>query len=177
MAKEIKEVKDVLKDKKMMDKLLVIFLIVVALVFLLIAGNKFFGKSTRIYSADIDRIMNEHPALQEAMDNFQKELTTMQKKLDELEGEEKEKEQANMRQQIQEIAMRMQNEAVDKVMKDVRSIAEQKGYSYIIDKKSLIVGDKDVTDEILSVFKGAKEEKPAEEATNEPSDMPAIPVK
>ncbi len=157
MTTEIKEVKEVLKDKKIMDRLLVVFLIIVALVFLLIAGNKFFGKSSRIYSADIDKIMSEHPALQEAMDNFQKELMTMQKKLDELEGEEKRKEQQKMQQQIQQIAIRMQNEATNKVMEDVRSIAKQKGYAYIVDKKSLIVGGKDVTDEILAVLKEVKE--------------------
>jgi Skp family chaperone for outer membrane proteins len=168
------EMKEVFKNKKLMDALLAGFLIVVALIFLVIVGVRTFGKP-EIFSADTDKIMNEHPALQEAMEKFQAELIAMQKKLDEMEGEEKAKEQQRIQQQVQQIAMRMQKEAVDKVMQDIRTVAKKKGYDYIVDSKSLIVGGKDVTEEILSSFK-SEEKKTAEEEVD-PSVMPMIPVK
>lgn len=168
------EMKDVLKNKKVTDALLAGLLILVAVVFLLLAGSRVFGKSGRIFSADMDMIMGEHPALQEAMVNFQEELKAMQKKLDKMEGEAKLKEQQKMQQQIQQIAMGMQNEAVNRIMEDVRSIAKRKGYGYIIDKKSLIVGGRDVTEEILSAF---KEKYKKTEDKPDVSEMPMIPVK
>jgi len=164
----------VFKNKKMTDVFLAGLLIVVAVVFLLMAGNRMFGKSSRIFSADLDRIMGEHPALQEAMGNFQKELMGMQNKLEKMEGEAKVKEQQKMQLQIEEIAMRMQEEAVGRIMDDVRRIAEQKGYNYIVDKKVLLVGGKDVTEEILSAIKGKDAETEEELDT---SMMPMIPVK
>lgn len=168
------EMKDVLKNKKLMDAVLAGLLILLAIVFLLMAGNRFFGKP-KIFSADMDRIMGTHPALQEAMMNFQEEIRLMQGRLDKLEGEAKQKEQQKMQQEIQQIAVRMQNEAVNKIMEDIRSIAKSKGYDYILDSKSLIVGGKDVTEEILNAVK-EKYEKPKDTASDT-SVMPMIPVK
>ncbi len=166
--------KEMLKNRKLTDAVLAGLLIILAVVFLLTAGNSMFGKSGRIYSADMDKIMGEHPALQEAMVKFQEELKSMQGRLDKLEGEAKLKEQQKMQQQIQQIAMTMQNDAVERIMDDVRSIAKRKGYAYIVDKKSLIVGGKDVTEEILSALKD-KEEKPEDKL--DVSEMPMIPLK
>ncbi len=167
------EMKDVLKNKKVTDAALAGLLILVAIVFLFMAGNRFLGKP-KIFSADMDRIMREHPALQQAMVDFQEELKTMQTKLNKLEGEAKKKEQLKMQQQIQQIAVTMQNEAVNKIMEDVKAIAKSKGYDYILDSKSVIVGGSDVTEEILAAIK-QKEQK--EQDRSDTSVMPMIPVK
>lgn len=168
------EMKDVLKNKKLTDAVLAVVLILVAVVFVLVAGNRLFGKP-RIFSADMDRVMGAHPALREAMVSFQGEIKGMQDRLSKLEGEAKQKEQQKMNMQIQQLAVTMQNEAVGKIMEDVRSVAKRRGYDYIIDSKSLLVGGKDVTEEILAAIK-EKYEKPADTATDS-SVMPMIPVK
>jgi outer membrane protein len=167
--------KEILKDKKTIDRLLVILLIAVIVVFLIIiTGKSFSGRSPGIFIVDTDRIIRNHPVLQEARNNFQEQLMEMQRKLEEMEeGEEKTKEQQNMQQQIQQSAMNMQNEAIEKAMADIRSIAEEKGYALVLDKNSIIVGGKDVTEEILSAVEN--EETPVKREIDSPV-MPMTPV-
>ncbi len=160
------------KEKKTMDMLLAIVLLVLVVVFLLTAGNRFFGKGPTIVSADMDKIMSQHPAFKEAMLQLQSELQSMNTKLSKLEGEAKASQQQEMRKQIQQLAFKLQEEAMAKVMEDVRNIAKSKGYDYIFDSKSLLVGGKDITDEILSTLVPVKE-KPEDET----SVLPMIPVK
>jgi len=165
---------DSLKKKKPTDMLLGIILLVLAIVFLLIAGVRLTGKTAGIVSADIDRIMGEHPAFQEAMLTFQTELKAMQENLDKLEGEAKLKEQQQMQQKVQQLAVRLQEEAAGKVMEDVRTAAKNRGYVYILDSKALIAGGKDVTEEILEELAGKMVGNLPEE---EPPVLPMIPVR
>lgn len=168
------KMKDVLKNKKVTDAALAVVLILIAVVFLFMAGNRFLGKP-KIFSADMDKITSAHPALQKAMTDFHEEFRVMQSRLEKLEGEAKVKEQQKMQQQIQQLAIRMQNEAINQIMEDVRSIAKRKGYDYVIDSKSLLVGGADITEEILAAIR-EKVEKP-EDSLKDTSVMPMIPVK
>ncbi len=159
------------RDKNSRDLILAASVLVLAIVLLLTAGSRIFGRSTTIVSADIDRIMGEHPAFKEAMARFQSEITSMSGKLEKLQGAERIKEQQRLQMELQKIAAKLQEEAMSRVMKDVESIAKSKGYDYIIDKKSMVAGGKDVTGEILSSLKGG--DKPEEETPL----LPMIPVK
>lgn len=160
-------------EKKTRVMLLAIIVLVLAIVFLFTAGTKLLGKSTRIVSADVDRIMGEHPAFKQAMAKFQSEINSMKEKLDKMEGQAKAKEQQQMQLKIQQIAMELQEEAAAKVTEDIQRIAKSKGYDYVLDSKSLVAGGKDITGEILSALKG-----PEAQATEEETNLlPMIPVK
>jgi len=159
------------KEKKTTDMLLAVVVLVLAIIFLLTAGNRLFSKSPAIVSADIDRIMGEHPAFKQAMAKFQKESQSMREKLGKLEGEGKAKEQQQLLLQLQQYAGKLQEEAVAKVIEDVQRIAKSRGYDYVLDGKSLVAGGKDITGEILS------EMKEADKPENETPLLPMIPVK
>lgn len=107
------------KEKKIAEVLPFVILLVLATVFLSAAASRFLVKTPKIFSADIDRIMGEHPAFQEAMLKFQAELQSMQEKLNKMEGAEKNAEQQKMQQQIQQLAVQLQEEAGNKVIEDV----------------------------------------------------------
>ena len=160
-------------DKKGKDAIIAGVAIIVLIAAFTLAANRIFGRGGKICSVDMEVIMGEHPAMHEAMNEFQKELTAMQKQLDALEGEAKEQEQMKMQQQIQEIAMRMQEGAMGRIMRDIEQIAKKRGYSYVIEKNALITGGRDITEAVVSAIK-EKEKEVQEEDTEV---MPMIPLK
>ncbi|MCM8830123.1 MAG: OmpH family outer membrane protein [Candidatus Omnitrophica bacterium] len=164
----------VCKNEKIRELLLVGILLVVAIVILFLGIVK--SRQLSIASVDMEKIVNVHPAMQEAITTFQRELSDMQKQLDKMKEEEKIRQQQKMQQEISQIAMRLQDEAMDKVKKDIEKIAKRKGYTYVMDKNAIFVGGKDITDEILTVLK-QKYEKETEQKKLDVSEMPMIPVK
>ncbi|MDD3726265.1 MAG: OmpH family outer membrane protein [Candidatus Ratteibacteria bacterium] len=162
-----------IKNEKMVEVLLAGVILVLAVILLIIwivkPGN---GK---IASVDMNKIMNSHPAMQEAMASFEKEVSNLQQQVNKMNDEEKAKQQQKIQQEITQIAMKLQQEVMDKVVKDIEMVAKKKGYSYVIDRSAIIVGGKDITDEILGAVTQKKEEKEKEKL--DVSEMPMIPVK
>ncbi|MCM8761978.1 MAG: OmpH family outer membrane protein [Candidatus Omnitrophica bacterium] len=164
----------VCKNERIRELLLVGILLVVAIVILIFGVVN--SRKVAIASVDMEKIVNAHPAMQEAIITFQRELSNMQKQLDNMKEEEKVRQQQKIQQEISQIAMKLQDEAMDKVKKDVEKVAKSKGYTYVIDKNAIFVGGKDITDDILTVLK-KQYEKEAEQKKLDVSEMPMIPVK
>ncbi len=107
------------------------------------------AESVQIVSIDTNRILQQHPAFQEAQQAFQGEMQQLEQQLQEMGEEEQMMAQQMMQQQLQQRGQELQMEAMDKVRDDIRRIAEEKGYSYVVDTNALIVGGKDITDEVM----------------------------
>jgi len=163
----------VCKNEKTRESMLAGVILIVTLAFLVLIIK---SRELSIASVDIEKVINAHPAMREAIASFQKEVSDMQKQLDKMKEEEKIKQQQVMQQEISRIAMRLQNEAMDKVLKDVEKVARKKGYKYVMDKGAILVGGKDITDEILAVLK-QQEKTETEQKKVDVSEMPMIPVK
>jgi Skp family chaperone for outer membrane proteins len=151
--------------------LLAIALLALVIIFFLLLGNRFFSRPIKIASVDTERVMGEHPAFKEAMEKFQKETQIAQERLSKLEGEKKNKEQQEIFMQLQSLAAKLQEEAVAQVRDDIQKISKKKGYSYVLDSKSIVVGGTNITGEILS------EMKLADKVEEETALLPMIPVK
>ena len=163
----------VCKNEKTRESMLAGVILIVTLAFLVLIIK---SRELSIASVDIEKVVNAHPAMREAIDSFQKEISDRQKQLDKMKEEEKLKQQQKMQQEISQLAVRLQQEAMDKVTKDIEKIAKRKGYTYVMDKNAILVGGKDITDEILSVLK-QQEKTEAEQKKVDVSEMPMIPVK
>ncbi len=161
----------VLKDKNVLGIFVCGIIVVLVLVFCILMT---FKSRVNIASVDLSKIINEHPAMEEAMKNFQKELDNQQKKYDKLKDEEKAKEQQKIQQEMTQLAIQMQQNVVKTAIGDVERIAKKNGYNYVIDKNALIVGGKDITDEVLKELKQNKQEKVQNKENT--SDIPIIPV-
>lgn len=161
------------KKDRTKESLLAVLLLIVAVIFFIFGVVK--SRQSRIASVDMDKVVGAHPVMQELVVNFQKEISGIQEQFDKMKEEEKIKNQQKIQQEISEMALRLQKEALDKVAQDIKRIAKSKGYNYVLDKNAVIVGGKDITDEILAVISP----KQAEEATSkgiDASEMPMIPV-
>lgn len=160
----------VCKNEKMVEILLAGIVLVLAVILLFKSGD------TRIASVDMDRIVSSHPAMQEAIIIFQKEISDRQRQLNKMNNKEKQENQQKMQQEISQIAMRLQKEAMDKIIKDIEKIANKKGYRVVMDKNAVITGGKDITDEVLAILR-QQQRKTAEQEKLDVSEMPMIPVK
>jgi outer membrane protein len=105
-----------------------------------------------IVSINTNRILEKHPAFKEAQQTFHGEMQEMEKQLQEMGREEQQMAQQMMQQQLQQRGQELQQNAVDAVRKDIAKIAGEKGYHYVIDANALIVGGKDVTEEIMEAM-------------------------
>ncbi|MGI6595198.1 MAG: hypothetical protein ACOX1Z_00620 [Candidatus Ratteibacteria bacterium] len=75
----------------------------------------------------MDKVVGAHPVMQELVVNFQKEISGIQEQFDKMKEEEKIKNQQKIQQEISEMALRLQKEALDKVAQDIKRIAKSKG--------------------------------------------------
>ncbi len=106
-----------------------------------------------IVYVDIGKIFEVHPAFIKAQEEFGVEVESMQKEMQGMTEEEQVMAQQQMQQQMQQRGEQLQKTALEEMKKDLQKIAAEKGYDYIFDANSLIVGGKDVTDEILEELK------------------------
>jgi len=115
----------------------------------------------KIVSMDVGRVFESHPAFKEAMEKFQAQLQDMKKKIDEAEEGSREMIQQVMQQQMQQLGMQLQEEAFEKMRADVTKLAKEKKYDYVVDNNVLIVGGKDITEEVMASFEKAEKKEPA----------------
>ncbi|MBN1445249.1 MAG: OmpH family outer membrane protein [Candidatus Omnitrophica bacterium] len=119
------------------------------------------GAEIQIVSVDTNRVFESHPAFKEAMEKFQIQLQDMKKKIDEAEEGSKEMVQQVMQQQMQQLGMQLQEEAFEKMRADVTKLAKEKKYDYVVDNNVIIVGGKDITEEVLASFEKDKNKESA----------------
>ncbi len=122
---------------------------IAALLFAMAGATASASENIMIVSVDTNRILQHHPALQEAQQEFQGEIQQIQQQLQEMGEEERMMAQQMMEQQLQQRGQELEMEARDKVREDIRRIAEEKGYSYVVDTSALILGGKDITEEVM----------------------------
>jgi Skp family chaperone for outer membrane proteins len=130
----------------------------------------------RIVSIDTQRVFSGHPAFHEAMGKFQVQIEDMQKKLEGMDEEAKGMAQQMMQQQMQNLGMQLQEEAFGRMKADVQKFAKKKGYTYIVDSNMLIVGGKDVTEEVLASFPKPEPKKVEVPPAEEKEECPVPPA-
>jgi outer membrane protein len=121
------------------------------------------AEEIKIASIDTGKILMSHPAFQKAMEKYQSELQSMQQKIKDMDEKEQMSAQMMMQQQMQELGMKLETEAMNEMRKDVKKIAEKKGFNYVMDTNVLIVGGKDITEDVLSELKKEEVKSPSKE--------------
>ncbi|MGM0454039.1 MAG: OmpH family outer membrane protein [Thermodesulfobacteriota bacterium] len=129
----------------------VLFLCLIAVSFTMAAPTGIFASDdgdAKIVSVDLNRIMQQHPAFQQARQKLQGEMQQMRQKMQDM-GEQ---EQRAAQQEFQQRGQDLQAEARDEVKKDVQKVADEKGYEFVVDSNALVAGGKDVTDEVIEAL-------------------------
>jgi len=120
-----------------------------------------FAEDIKIASIDTSKILMAHPAFQKAMEKYQAELKTIQEKIKEMDENEQATAQYAMQCQMQELGMQLESEAFSEMRKDVKLMAEKRGFKFVIDTNVLIVGGHDITEYVLSELSKKEEKSPA----------------
>ena len=128
----------------------ILFVSLLAAFFTVVTTAGVSAENLNIVSVDTARIMERHPAFVEAQQTFQGEMQQMQQQLQGMGEEEQMMAQQMMQQQLQQRGQELQQEAMDKVRDDIATIAGEKGYEYVVDSNALLVGGKDITEEVMA---------------------------
>jgi outer membrane protein len=105
-----------------------------------------------IVAVDTARILELHPAFMDAQQTFQNEMQEMEHQLREMGEEEQMMAQQMMQQQLQARGQELQQQAMSEVRDDIQKVAEEKGYKYVVDSNALLVGGKDITEEVIDAM-------------------------
>jgi outer membrane protein len=111
------------------------------------------AKNYKIVTINTRQIIQKHPAFLKAQQTLQREAQQFQQQM---EGKNQQERQAAQRE-FQQRAQKLQQDALDEVRKDIKKIADEKGYKYVIDENVVLAGGEDVTEEIMKEI-GEKEE-------------------
>jgi len=124
------------------------------------------AQEMKIASIDTGKILMAHPAFQKALEKYQSEVRSMQEKIKEMGQDEQMAARQMMQHQMQELGTQLESEAFKEMRKDVKKMAVERGYKYVMDSNVLIVGGDDITEDILAEIKKS-EEACAEEKAGE----------
>lgn len=103
---------------------------------------------------DTRQVFQAHPAFHEAMREYQQIMQDYQPG----------RRDSGDMQRMQQIGFELEDKAFGKMQEDLKRIAEEKGYDYIMDSTLVIVGGKDITEEVLERL-----------GQDVPEDLPPIP--
>jgi len=143
------DLKEFVKDRRIL--FIIVFEVVLFFAVIFCLFSLFKGGKKNIAFVDMEKVMSQHPAMNEAMASLQKELMDRQKKIEKLSGNEKIEKQKEMQKEINQIILGLQMEIFNKVKKDIEEVAKRKGYSYVFDKNVVISGGKDITEEVINL--------------------------
>lgn len=154
---------------KLEKKQIKIFSVVIALVFVgsvaamavtsmgSLTGGVASAASSAVGVIDYRQVMSQHPGLEAANAQMQKEVETAQQEFEAKSAEMNDQQKAEYYQQTQQRLAQKQADLIDPLSKQVeatvKSVAEAKGLSVVIDKGAVVYGGQDITQDVIKKLK------------------------
>ena len=154
---------------KLEKKQIKIFSVVIALVFVgsvaamavtsmgSLTGGVASAASSAVGVIDYRQVMSQHPGLEAANSQMQKEVETAQQEFEAKSAEMNDQQKAEYYQQTQQRLAQKQADLIDPLSKQVeatvKSVAEAKGLSVVIDKGAVVYGGQDITQDVIKKLK------------------------
>ena len=154
---------------KLEKKQIKIFSVIIALVFVgsvaamavtsmgSLTGGVASAASSAIGVIDYRQVMSQHPGLEAANAQMQKEVETAQHEFETKSAEMNDQQKAEYYQQTQQRLAQKQADLIEPLNKQVedtvKSVAEAKGLSVVIDKGAVVYGGQDITQDVIKKLK------------------------
>ena len=110
--------------------------------------------SSNVGVVDYRQIASQHPQLQQANNEMQKAVADAQKEFEEKSKNMNEQEKNDYYQQTQQRLQQKNQELMDPIQKDiedkVKTVAEAKGLSVVLEKSTVVYGGNDITQDGLN---------------------------
>jgi len=130
---------------------------VVALALTQSGGIASAASSSNVGVVDYRQIMSQHPNLQSINDQMQQAVSDAQKEFEEKSASMGDQEKGEYYMQTQERLQKKQQELFEPVQKSmddaVKSVAEAKGLSVVLDKSTVVYGGQDITQDVIKKLK------------------------
>ena len=111
------------------------------------------ASSSNVGVVDFRQVMAQHPGLTDADNTMKQTITDAQKEFEEKSANMGEKEKAEYYQQTQQRLQQKQKELVEPIEASVndaiKSVADAKGLSVVIDKNAVLYGGQDITQDVV----------------------------
>lgn len=115
-------------------------------------GTASAASSSNVGIIDYRQVMGQHPDLAAANTQMQQAVTDAQKDFEEKSANMNDQEKSDYYQQTQQRLQQKQQELIepiqDKVKDAVKSVAEAKGLTVVLDKSSVVYGGQDITQDV-----------------------------
>ena len=109
--------------------------------------------SSNVGVVDYRQIMGQHPELQNANNQMQQAVTDAQKEFEEKSAGMNDQEKADYYQQTQVRLQQKQQELIEPIQKSVdetvKSVADAKGLTVVLDKSTVVYGGQDITQDVI----------------------------
>lgn len=109
--------------------------------------------SSNVGVVDYRQIMGQHPELQNANNQMQDAVTSAQKEFEEKSAGMNDQEKADYYQQTQVRLQQKQQELIEPIQKSVddtvKSVADAKGLTVVLDKSTVVYGGQDITQDVI----------------------------
>jgi len=109
--------------------------------------------SSNVGVVDYRQIMGQHPQLQTADNEMQQAVTDAQKDFEEKSAGMSDQEKQEYYQQTQQRLQQKQQDLLDPIEKSVestiKSVADAKGLSVVLDKSTVVYGGQDITQDVI----------------------------
>ena len=117
------------------------------------AGIASAAGSSNVGVIDYRQVMNQHPDLQTANEQMQQAVTDAQKEFEEKSQSMGEQEKNEYYQQTQQRLQQKQQDLLEPIQKSVEStvktVADSKGLSVVLDKNTVVYGGQDITQDVI----------------------------
>ena len=109
--------------------------------------------SSNVGVVDMRQVMSQHPQLQAADQQMQQAINDAKKEFDEKSAGMGDQEKAEYYAQTQERLQQKQQEVIEPLEKSVedtvKSVADSKGLSVVLDKSTVVYGGQDITQDVI----------------------------
>ena len=109
--------------------------------------------SSNVGVVDYRQIMGQHPELQNANNQMQQAVTDAQKEFEEKSAGMNDQEKADYYQQTQVRLQQKQQDLIEPIQKSVdetvKSVADAKGLTVVLDKSTVVYGGQDITQDVI----------------------------
>jgi outer membrane protein len=116
-------------------------------------GTAFAASSSNVGIIDYRQVMGQQPDLTAANTQMQQAVTDAQKEFEEKSANMNDQEKSDYYQQTQQRLQQKQQELVEpiqnKIKDAVKSVADAKGLTVVLDKSSVVYGGQDITQDVV----------------------------
>ncbi len=119
----------------------------IAVLMVMVAGSALAGGVAYV---NLQAVLEQHPGLPAAQEEFQDAAAEMEAELAELPEEEQQQLMGQYQQVLGQLEQDLQNAMVEDILKAVEVVGEEAGYDTVLDQGVILFGGTDISEDVMT---------------------------